>query len=120
MAEVVTMPRLSDTMEEGTVAKWLKKVGDKVEEGEDKDPNKVDKVPVKTYFFYHFVVSASLVCSDDYVKEDDAIDDHSRENVKAVEARNKEKEICEKTVSIFVVNEVGSFHDVNRIVDFRQ
>ena len=31
---VVTMPRLSDTMEEGTVATWLKKVGDKVEEGE--------------------------------------------------------------------------------------
>ena len=25
---VVTMPRLSDTMEEGTVATWLKKVGD--------------------------------------------------------------------------------------------
>ena len=31
---VVTMPRLSDTMEEGTVAAWLKQVGDEVEEGE--------------------------------------------------------------------------------------
>ena len=31
---VVTMPRLSDTMEEGTVASWLKNVGDFVEEGE--------------------------------------------------------------------------------------
>ncbi|WP_111306685.1 pyruvate dehydrogenase complex dihydrolipoamide acetyltransferase [Confluentibacter sediminis] len=31
---VVTMPRLSDTMEEGTVATWLKKVGDKVSEGD--------------------------------------------------------------------------------------
>ena len=31
---VVTMPRLSDTMEEGTVASWLKKVGDAVEEGD--------------------------------------------------------------------------------------
>jgi len=28
------MPRLSDTMTEGTVAKWLKKVGDKIEEGD--------------------------------------------------------------------------------------
>ena len=28
------MPRLSDTMEEGTVASWLKKVGDKIEEGD--------------------------------------------------------------------------------------
>jgi len=28
------MPRLSDTMEEGTVAKWNKKVGDTVNEGD--------------------------------------------------------------------------------------
>jgi pyruvate dehydrogenase E2 component (dihydrolipoamide acetyltransferase) len=34
MAEVINMPRLSDTMEEGVVAKWLKKVGDKVSEGD--------------------------------------------------------------------------------------
>lgn len=34
MAEIVTMPRLSDTMTEGTVAKWHKKVGDKVKEGD--------------------------------------------------------------------------------------
>ena len=34
MATVITMPRLSDTMTEGTVAKWLKKVGDKIEEGD--------------------------------------------------------------------------------------
>lgn len=34
MAEVVNMPRLSDTMEEGTVAKWHKNIGDKVEEGD--------------------------------------------------------------------------------------
>ena len=34
MAIVVNMPRLSDTMEEGTVASWLKKVGDRIEEGD--------------------------------------------------------------------------------------
>ncbi len=34
MAEKITMPRLSDTMTEGTVATWLKKVGDKVNEGD--------------------------------------------------------------------------------------
>ena len=34
MAIIVNMPRLSDTMEEGTVASWLKKVGDKIEEGD--------------------------------------------------------------------------------------
>lgn len=34
MAEVITMPRLSDTMAEGKVAKWHKKVGDSVKEGD--------------------------------------------------------------------------------------
>jgi len=34
MATVITMPRLSDTMTEGTVATWLKKVGDKISEGD--------------------------------------------------------------------------------------
>lgn len=34
MAEVITMPRLSDTMTEGKVAKWHKKVGDAIKEGD--------------------------------------------------------------------------------------
>jgi pyruvate dehydrogenase E2 component (dihydrolipoamide acetyltransferase) len=34
MAIIVDMPRLSDTMEEGTIANWLKKVGDDVKAGE--------------------------------------------------------------------------------------
>jgi pyruvate dehydrogenase E2 component (dihydrolipoamide acetyltransferase) len=34
MAEIVRMPRLSDTMTEGTVAKWHKKVGDSIAEGD--------------------------------------------------------------------------------------
>jgi len=34
MAEIINMPRLSDTMTEGVVAKWLKNVGDKIEEGD--------------------------------------------------------------------------------------
>ena len=34
MAEVITMPRLSDTMTEGKVSKWHKKVGDAVKEGD--------------------------------------------------------------------------------------
>jgi pyruvate dehydrogenase E2 component (dihydrolipoamide acetyltransferase) len=34
MAEIVRMPKLSDTMTEGVVAKWHKKIGDKVKNGE--------------------------------------------------------------------------------------
>ena len=34
MAEVIKMPRLSDTMTDGVVAKWHKKIGDKINEGD--------------------------------------------------------------------------------------
>ena len=34
MAEIVRMPKLSDTMTEGVVAAWHKKVGDEVESGD--------------------------------------------------------------------------------------
>lgn len=34
MAEVVKMPKMSDTMTEGVIAKWHKKVGDKVSSGD--------------------------------------------------------------------------------------
>lgn len=33
-AQVITMPKMSDTMEEGTIAQWLKKVGDAVKSGD--------------------------------------------------------------------------------------
>src|SRR5687767_5456049 len=34
MAEIIKMPKLSDTMTDGTVAAWHKKVGDKVKSGD--------------------------------------------------------------------------------------
>src|SRR6478735_6935432 len=34
MAEVILMPRLSDTMTEGVIAAWHKKVGDAVKKGD--------------------------------------------------------------------------------------
>ncbi|MEM7186702.1 MAG: pyruvate dehydrogenase complex dihydrolipoamide acetyltransferase [Bacteroidota bacterium] len=52
MAEVITMPRLSDTMEEGTVANWLKKVGDKVEEGDILAEIETDKATMEFESFY--------------------------------------------------------------------
>merc|ERR1711907_803816 len=49
---VVTMPRLSDTMEEGTVATWLKKVGDKVEEGDILAEIETDKATMEFESFH--------------------------------------------------------------------
>src|SRR6056297_2478146 len=52
MAEVINMPRLSDTMEEGTVAKWLKSVGDKVEEGDILAEIETDKATMEFESFH--------------------------------------------------------------------
>ena len=52
MAELIKMPRLSDTMEEGTVATWFKKVGDKVEEGEILAEIETDKATMEFESFY--------------------------------------------------------------------
>ena len=59
MAIVINMPRLSDTMTEGVVAKWHKSVGDKVSEGDllaeietDKATMEFEAFPVKRELFY--------------------------------------------------------------------
>ncbi|WP_405567664.1 2-oxo acid dehydrogenase subunit E2 [Polaribacter sp. Asnod6-C07] len=52
MATVINMPRLSDTMEEGVVAQWLKKVGDKVEEGDILAEIETDKATMEFESFY--------------------------------------------------------------------
>ena len=51
-AELITMPRLSDTMEEGTVASWLKKVGDTVNEGDILAEIETDKATMEFESFY--------------------------------------------------------------------
>ena len=52
MAEVINMPRLSDTMEEGVVAKWLKQKGDKVAEGDILAEIETDKATMEFESFH--------------------------------------------------------------------
>ena len=54
--EIIKMPRLSDTMEEGTVATWLKKVGDEVEEGDILAEIETDKATMEFESFYSGVL----------------------------------------------------------------
>ena len=53
MAEIITMPRLSDTMTEGVVATWLKKVGDTVKEGEILAEIETDKATMEFESFHN-------------------------------------------------------------------
>ena len=52
MAEIINMPRLSDTMEEGVVAKWLKKVGDTIQEGDILAEIETDKATMEFESFH--------------------------------------------------------------------
>ncbi|MES2799836.1 MAG: pyruvate dehydrogenase complex dihydrolipoamide acetyltransferase [Bacteroidota bacterium] len=52
MAEVIYMPKLSDTMTEGVVAEWTKKVGDAVKNGEVLAEIETDKATMEFESFY--------------------------------------------------------------------
>ncbi len=52
MAQIINMPRLSDTMEEGVVAKWLVKIGDEVQEGDILAEIETDKATMEFESFY--------------------------------------------------------------------
>ena len=56
MAEVIYMPKLSDTMTEGVVASWLKKVGDAVKSGELLAEIETDKATMEFESFYDGVL----------------------------------------------------------------
>jgi pyruvate dehydrogenase E2 component (dihydrolipoamide acetyltransferase) len=51
MAEVIRMPKMSDTMEEGVIASWLKKVGDTVESGDILAEVETDKATMELESF---------------------------------------------------------------------
>ena len=56
MAEIVRMPKLSDTMTDGVVAKWHKKVGDKVKSGELLADIETDKATMEFESFQNGVL----------------------------------------------------------------
>lgn len=56
MAEIIRMPRLSDTMEEGVIIGWLKKEGDKVQPGDVLAEVETDKATMELESFYDGVL----------------------------------------------------------------
>lgn len=53
MAEIIRMPRLSDTMEEGNIVSWLKKEGDSVKSGEILAEVETDKATMELESFFN-------------------------------------------------------------------
>jgi pyruvate dehydrogenase E2 component (dihydrolipoamide acetyltransferase) len=67
MATEITMPKLSDTMEEGTLISWNKSVGEKVERGDIIAEVETDKATMELEAFASGVLLAILAKAGDVV-----------------------------------------------------
>jgi pyruvate dehydrogenase E2 component (dihydrolipoamide acetyltransferase) len=101
MAEIVYMPKLSDTMTEGVVAEWHKKVGDSVESGELLADIETDKATMEFESFqdgtllYIGVEKGQTVPVDSIL----AILGEEGENIEEILAQDKNKNQAEEKPS---------------------
>ncbi|MCB0803978.1 MAG: pyruvate dehydrogenase, partial [Flavobacteriales bacterium] len=101
MAEIIKMPKLSDTMEEGVVAKWHKNIGDKIEDGELLAEIETDKATMEYESFqegvilYHGVKEGEAAAVDSIL----AIVGKQGEDISAM-INNSSKNIKEETKPI--------------------
>ena len=98
MAEVVRMPKLSDTMTDGVVAKWHKKIGDKVKSGELLADIETDKATMEFESFQDGVLLYIGVEQGKAVPVDSiiAILGNAGEDVSALIAEEKNKKADSK------------------------
>ena len=136
MAEVIKMPRLSDTMEEGVVAQWLKKVGDKVSEGDILAEIETDKATMEFESFYdgtllHIAIDEgvaanvdSLLCIIGEEGEDisslittdyNVIEETSNSQLDLVDQINKQEQINEEVILNKETEESALFDSENDI-----
>ncbi|MCC7301364.1 MAG: pyruvate dehydrogenase complex dihydrolipoamide acetyltransferase [Bacteroidia bacterium] len=112
MAEIVRMPKLSDTMTEGTVARWIKKVGDKVKSGEILAEIDSDKATMEFESFYdgvllHIGVEEKKGAPVDAIlaiigKEGEDISDILKAENKTVPPREEHKKVQKKEEPVSV------------------
>src|SRR5438874_12714759 len=69
----VNMPRLSDTMEEGTIARWLKKAGDEIKKGDILAEIETDKATMDLESYDAGVLEQILVSEGETVPIGQAI-----------------------------------------------
>ena len=73
MADIVKMPKMSDTMTEGVMAKWHKKVGDKVKSGDVLAEVETDKASVEVPSPVSGKITELLFKENDAIKTGDVI-----------------------------------------------
>ena len=123
-ANVITMPRMSDTMTEGTIAKWNKKVGDKVKSGDVLAEVETDKATMELEAFESGTLLHIAVEEGNHIKVDGliAIIGEKDADYKAL-VKNFEQEHREKKSEPEPVKEVahaGSGHTPEPAVPQKQ
>jgi len=116
MAEVIRMPKMSDTMEEGVIASWLVKVGDNVKSGDIIAEVETDKATMELESYedgtiLHLGVKEKEAVKIDGViaiigKKGENIDDLLKSN--ATKETAKEKEVEEKVTESIPENNVDT------------
>ena len=112
MAEIIKMPKMSDTMEEGIISNWLKKVGDKVNSGDILAEVETDKATMELESYDDGVLLHIGVKNGESVPVNDviAIIGEKGENIKEIlkEEETKEKETKEEeTITIPEINDIS-------------
>ena len=133
MAEVIKMPRLSDTMEEGVVAQWLKKVGDKVSEGDILAEIETDKATMEFESFYdgillHIAIDEGVAANVDsllciigeegedissFISADSNIEESSNSQLDLVDQINEQEQLDDESITKKEVEEPTLFKAEN-------
>jgi len=106
MAEVVKMPKLSDTMTEGVVAKWHKKIGDQVNEGDLLADIETDKATMEYESFQEGVLLYQGISEGKAAEVNSVLAILGKKGekfdkiLKEAEAASKESEVDEKEETI--------------------
>ena len=112
MAEIIRMPKMSDTMEEGIISRWLKKVGDQVNSGDILAEVETDKATMELESYDDGILLHIGVKNGESVPVNDviAIIGEKGENIKEIlkEEETKEKEAKEEeTITIPEINDIS-------------
>ena len=84
MAEIIRMPKMSDTMEEGVIATWLKKVGDDVKSGDILAEVETDKATMELESYDDGILLHIGVKDGDSVPVEENSGHQRKTNVKSI------------------------------------
>ena len=107
MAEIIRMPKMSDTMEEGVISSWLKKVGDQVKSGDILAEVETDKATMELESYDDGILLHIGIKSGESVPVNDviAIIGEKGENIKEILKEEETKE--EETIKIPKIDDIS-------------